>query len=219
MKKTIAVVLAGCGFLDGAEIHESVTTLLNICKNGAEAKCYAPNIPQKTVTNHVTKDAMNESRNVLVEAARIARGDIKPLTELSANAADALIFPGGYGAALNLCDFAQKGAAGAVEPQVERVIREFHAAKKPLGFICIAPSFAAKVLGSHHVELTIGTDATTAQKLEQMGARHVAKNADEIHVDEKNLVVSTPAYMLAKNIAEVDAGVAKLVAQVLRWMR
>lgn len=217
MTKKIAVVLAGCGFLDGSEIHESVTTLLHIYKNGAEARCYAPNISQKTVTNHFTKDAMSESRNVLVEAARIARGDILPLTELKTGDADALIFPGGYGAALNLCDFAQKGTESTVEPQVERVIREFYAAKKPLGFICIAPSFAAKVLGPHGVELTIGTDAATAQKLERMGARHVAKKADEIHVDEKNRVVSTPAYMLAKNIAEVDAGVSKLVSQVLKW--
>lgn len=215
----IAVVLAGCGFLDGAEIHESVTTLLNLSKNGAAALCYAPNIQQKTVTNHFTRDAANETRNVLVEASRIARGEIKPLSELKVDDADAVIFPGGFGAALNLCDFAQNGENCTVEPQVERVIREFHAAKKPQGFICIAPSFAAKVLGAHQVELTIGSDTATAQKLEKMGAKHVNKKVDEIHVDEKNLVVSTPAYMLASTIAEVDAGVSKLVQQVLRWSR
>lgn len=216
MTKKVAVVLCGSGFLDGSEIHEAVLTLLNIYKNGAEALCYAPNLNQRTVTNHFTKDAASETRNMLVESARIARGSVRPLDQLKVADADALIFPGGYGAALNLCDLALKGADCTVDPQVARVIKDFHAAKKPIGLICIAPAIGAKVLGADKVEVTIGTDAATAQTLEKFGAKHVNKNFDEIHIDEKNRIVSTPAYMLAKNPAEVGVGVAKLVEQVLK---
>jgi len=216
MNKKVAVVLAGCGFKDGAEIHESVLTLLALVKQGADPICFAPNCDQTTVTNHLSGDSSGEKRNVLVESARIARGQIKNLTELTSSSADALIFPGGYGAALNLCNFAQKGAECSVHPEVARVVNEFHTAGKPIGFICIAPAIGAKVLGSQKVKLTIGNDAGTAALLEKLGAVHVNQSVEQALVDDKNKIVSTPAYMLAKNIAEADAGISALVNSVLK---
>jgi enhancing lycopene biosynthesis protein 2 len=216
MTKKVAVVLSGCGFLDGSEIHETVVTLLHLYKNGAEPVCFAPNMNQRRVMNHLTKERSSETRNVLVEAARIARSEVSGLDKLKAADFDAVIFPGGYGAALNLCDFGVKGPDCTLEPAVENVLKDFHAAKRPIGLICIAPALGAKAFGSKGVELTIGSDPGTAGALEKLGAKHVNKRADEIHVDEINLVVSTPAYMLAKNIFEVEQGVAKLVVQVLK---
>ncbi len=216
MSKKIAIILAGSGVKDGSEIHESVLTLLHVIKNGATPLFFAPNSPQATVTNHLTGDSLGETRNILVESARIARGDIRDLKELKSSTADALIFPGGFGAALNLCNFAQKGADCSVHPEVERVVQEFHSAQKPIGFICIAPAIGAKVLGSQNVKLTIGTDAGTASALQKMGGVHENRPVDEICVDEKNRVVSTAAYMLARNIAEAESGISKLVEKIIQ---
>lgn len=214
MSKKVAVILSGCGFKDGAEIHESVLTLLHLTKAGAVPLFFAPNINQTQVTNHLTGENTSEKRNVLVESARIARGQIEDVARLDASKADALIIPGGFGAALNLCDFAIKGADCTVNADVERVIKSFFAAKKPIGFICIAPALAAKVLGN--VKLTIGSDAGTAGALKTLGATHENTAVDQITVDDVNRVVSTSAYMCAANIAEADSGISKLVAQVLK---
>ncbi|HBF12843.1 MAG TPA: isoprenoid biosynthesis protein ElbB [Deltaproteobacteria bacterium] len=215
MSKKIAIILSGCGFKDGAEIHESVLTLLAVVKAGAQPIFFAPNTNQATVTNHINNDSTGEIRNVLVESSRIARGDIQDVKTLKANNVDAVIFPGGYGAALNLCNFAQKGPDCDVNSDIQKVIEEFFAAKKTMGFICIAPALAARVLGKHGISLTIGTDAGTAQAIEKMGAKHQNCAVDEICVDEKNKVVSTPAYMLAKNISEAELGISKLVKKVI----
>lgn len=216
--KTVGVVLAGCGFLDGAEIHESVLTLLALDRAGARVVCAAPNVAQMHVVNHLTGDvAANESRNVLVEAARIARGKIRDVATLQAGEIDALILPGGFGAAKNLSDFAIAGAEAKVHPEVARVIRAVHAQKKPLGFICIAPAIAAAVFKGTDVRprLTIGNEDETAAALEKMGARHANHAVDEIAVDEAHRIVSTPAYMLANGIAEAAKGIDRLVEKVL----
>jgi enhancing lycopene biosynthesis protein 2 len=215
MSKKIAIVLSGCGVKDGSEIHESVLAILATVRAGAEPVFYAPDVMQTQVVNHATGDMISESRNVLSEAARIARGDIQALDNLKASDVDALVFPGGFGAALNLCNFAQKGADCDVHPEVSRVVQEFRDANKPMGFICIAPSIAAKVLGKDGVQVTIGTDAGTAEAIEKTGATHIAKAVHEIHVDENLRVVSTPAYMLGQNIAEIEQGISKLVEQVI----
>ncbi len=215
MSKKVAIVLCGCGAKDGSEIHEAVLTLLHVFKKGGTPLMFSPSGAQERVVNHLSGLPDNIERNMLEESARIARGDIHDLKELSEVTADALIFPGGFGAAFNLCNFAKKGAGCSVHPEVERVINEFFVAKKPLGFICIAPTFAAKVLGFSGVELTIGNDASTASEIEKMGARHFQHKVDEIHVDKTNKIVSTPAYMLAKNIAEVESGISKLVDAVI----
>ncbi|MBC8330065.1 MAG: isoprenoid biosynthesis glyoxalase ElbB [Planctomycetes bacterium] len=214
----VGVCLSGCGFLDGAEIHESVITLLALDRAGAEAVCFAPDAEQMHVVNHASGEvAEGERRNVLVESARIARGRIRDAAEVQAAELDALVFPGGYGAAKNLSDFAVNGPACAVHPEVARLLRDIAEAGKPLGVICIAPAVCAAVLRevAPKVELTIGSDAGTAEALEKMGARHVVCPAGEIHVDEGRNVISTPAYMLDSRISEVATGIEKLVAKLI----
>lgn len=213
--KKVGVVLAGCGVYDGAEIHEAVITLLALDKAGAQIICMAPNAPQMHVINHVKGEpAAGESRNVLIESARIARGEIKNMKEVKASDLDALIFPGGFGAAKNLCTFAVDGVNCKVNPDVERLVKEMHKAKKPMGFICIAPVLAAKILGSNQPKLTIGSDPDTAQAIEKMGGKHIVCKVDEIVVDEVNKIVSTPAYMLGPTISYVAKGIEKCVEQI-----
>jgi len=215
-KPKVGVLLSGCGVYDGAEIHEAVIALLSLDRAGAEIVCMAPNVEQLHVINHLTGDvATGEKRNVLVEAARIARGNIRDLATVDPGELDALILPGGFGAAKNLCDFALKGADCTVHPEVARVVRGVHAAGKPIGAICIAPALVAKLLGDEHPKLTIGTDKETAQALEKMGACHEACGVEGVVVDREHKLVTTPAYMLARSIAEAAAGIEKLVAEVL----
>lgn len=214
--KRVAVVLAGCGFLDGAEIHEAVSTLLALDQAGASYQVFAPDKPQLDVMDHAKQAPSSEKRNVLVESARIARGAAKPLAELKMADFDAVIMPGGFGAAKNLVDYAVKGAECGIDADIDRVLKEAHAAKKPIGAICIAPVVVARSLGAdHHPLLTIGTDAGTAKDLEKLGARHRNAPVREIVVDDVNRVVSTPAYMCAQRIDEVWDGVSKLVNKVL----
>lgn len=212
--KKIGVVLSGSGGYDGSEIHEAVITLLAIAREGAEAVCFAPDKSQTDVINHLTGEPMGESRNVLIEAARIARGAIQPIAQASINDLDALIVPGGFGAAKNLSSFASLGSECTVDPGLKKLVLEMHQAGKPLGFMCIAPAMLPKIFDVP-LRLTIGTDIDTAEAIEEMGAEHVPCPVDDIVVDEDNKVVTTPAYMLAQNIAEAAAGIEKLVSRVL----
>ncbi len=219
MTKKVAVVLSGCGFLDGAEIHESVCTLLALDQAGARALCCAPNVDQMDVVDHSRREsAPGESRNILAESARIARGEIQDIATVKAADVDAVIFPGGFGAAKNLCTFAIDGPACTVNPEVERLIGEMLEAGKPIGAICIAPALLARVVGLRdlHPKLTIGSDAETAAAIETMGATHCDCPAREHVVDEKHRIVSTPAYMLGRGPAEIFEGIKKLVDDVLR---
>jgi enhancing lycopene biosynthesis protein 2 len=214
--KKVAVILSGCGVFDGSEIHESVLTLLALDKANAQAVCVAPDMPQVHVVNHVTSQVMaGETRNVLVEAARIARGAVTPLSRLKVESVDAIILPGGFGAAKNLCDFALKGEAFTVQSEVAQVLRAAHQAGKPLGFICIAPAIAAQLFGPEGLQFTIGTDAGTANTLQKWGAKHARCSVTEVVVDRRLKVVTTPAYMLARSISEAEAGINKLVRAVL----
>jgi enhancing lycopene biosynthesis protein 2 len=218
MAKKIGVVLAGCGVYDGSEIHEAVITLLAIDRNGAAAVCMAPDIPQMHVVNHLSGEvAAGETRNVLVEAARIARGKIRDIATVRAAELDALILPGGFGAAKNLCNFAVKGADCSVNPEVARLLREMVAARKPVAAVCIAPVVLAKVLGADQLphQLTIGTDAGTAAALTSMGSQHITCPVRDFVVDRANKIVSTPAYMLAGGIAEAAEGIEKCVKALL----
>ncbi len=214
MHKKVAVILSGCGVYDGAEIYESVITLLRLDQRGVEVQCFAPNIAQHHVINHLTGEEMPETRNVLVEAARIARGEIADVREANAEDFDALIVPGGFGAAKNLSDFALNGAQLTVQPEVLALAQAFAAAQKPIGLICIAPALAAKIFGPG-VICTIGNDADTAAALSEMGAQHEDCAVDDIVEDENNKLVTTPAYMLAKSISEAASGINKLVDRVL----
>lgn len=216
MGKRIGVMLAGCGVFDGSEIHEAVLTLLTIDREGAQAVCMAPNVDQAHVLNHMTQEEMDEKRNVLVESARIARGEIRDLAEVGVDDLDALIVPGGFGAAKNLSDFAFKGPEAAVQPEVLRLLTAMHRAKKPIGAICIAPATLTRALGGETPEVTIGNDVGTAAAIETMGGRHHDCAVSEIWVDEGNRLVSTPAYMLGPGIADVAVGIEKLVKQILK---
>lgn len=211
--KKIAVVLSGNGVFDGAEIHEATLTLLSIARNGAEYQCFAPDINQAHVVNHITGEEMQETRNVLIEAARIARGNIKPLSEYKVADFDALVFPGGFGAAKNLCTFAFDGADCTVNADVEAAIRNTVVAEKPIGALCISPALLAKVLGD--VEVTIGQDEGTAGAIETMGATHVKTTHGEIVVDKKYKVVTTPCYMLDATIDQIADGAESAVKKVL----
>lgn len=212
--KKIGVVLSGCGVYDGTEIHEAVITLLAIARGGAQAVCFAPDKAQMDVINHLTGEPMAESRNVLVEAARIARGDIQPLATARAEDLDALIVPGGFGAAKNLSSFASEGAECLVDSDLKALTLAMHQAGKPLGFMCIAPALLPKIFPIP-LRITIGTDLDTADVVEEMGAEHVPCPVDDIVVDEEHKVVTTPAWMLAQDIAEAASGIEKLVARVL----
>lgn len=215
----IAVILSGCGVYDGAEIHESVLTLLHLEHQNASYQCFAPDLPQHHVVNHLNGDVMDEQRNVLTEAARIARGQIKPLSSLHAEDFDAVILPGGFGAAKNLSNFASAGAQAKLLPQLKQVLTNFIVAKKPLGFICIAPAMIPLLFTDHavnsQVTLTIGHDQTTAESITAMGGQHITCRVQDIVVDHAAKVVSTPAYMLAQSILEANEGIEKLVKAVL----
>ncbi len=214
----IGLMLSGCGVYDGAEIHEAVLTMLALDEHGADIACIAPDIDQMHVINHQTGDVSGETRNVLVESARIARGPVTDVAQVTAQDLDALVFPGGFGAAKNLCTFATEGAKCTTHPEVARLVGEMYGAKKPLGFACIAPTLAAAIFrdaGVTGVNLTIGTDEDTAAAIQEMGAVHLNCPVREARFDEANRVVTTPAYMLAGRITEVRDSVKSMVDGVL----
>jgi len=214
--KKFAVVLSGCGVFDGAEIHEATLSMYAIKKQGAEYEIFAPDIDQHHVINHITGDEMNEKRNVMVEAARIARGNIKPLSEFNAADFDAILFPGGFGVAKNLCTFAFEGADCKVDADTEKAIKGMHKAGKPIGALCISPVVVAKILGN--VELTIGQDKDTADAVEKMGAHHKQTNHGEVIIDAKNNVYTTPCYMLDANIVQIGEGAENIVRAILKTL-
>ena len=211
----IGVLLSGCGVYDGSEIHEAVITLLALDRANSEAICMAPDIDQFDVVNHLTGKPSSEKRNVLIESARIARGNIKDIKTVTADDIDGLIIPGGFGAAKNLSNFAVKGTDARVNDQTGRLLNEMIAAGKPVGAICIAPATVARAIAAVQPEVTIGNDTGTAAAIEAMGAVHKVCTVDMIHVDEAHKIVTTPAYMLGPGIKEVAAGIEKLVAKVL----
>ncbi len=215
MAKKIGVLLSGCGVFDGAEIHEAVLTLLFLDRAGASVVCMAPDMNQLHVINHLTQQEMDEQRNVLVESARIARGDIRDVATISIDEIDALIMPGGYGAAKNLSDFAVNGPDATVHPQVARLLSEMADRSKPIGAICIAPATLVRALDGRSPQVTIGNDMGTAAAIDTMGGTHTVCGVAEICVDSKNRIVTTPAYMLGPGIKDVAVGIEKLVDKIL----
>jgi enhancing lycopene biosynthesis protein 2 len=211
----VAVILSGCGVYDGAEINEAVLTLLSLEQQGASYQCFAPDIEQLHVINHLTGEPVEgETRNALVEAARIARGNVLALAGARAADYDALLVPGGFGAAKNLCNFAVAGAEMELQPEFLRVAREFHGAGKPIGLICIAPVMAAAICGEG-ARCTVGNDADIAAAIEAMGGKHLACPVEEARVDAERKLVTTPAYMLAGSVSEAYAGISDCVREVL----
>jgi enhancing lycopene biosynthesis protein 2 len=213
--KQVAVVLSGCGFKDGSEIQEAVSVLIHLSRVGARYHCFAPDKPQAGTVDHATGKPEAAARNCLSESARISRGEISPLSRLDADAFDAVVFPGGFGAAKNLCTFAAEGPECTVDPEVTRVIRAFHAARKPIGLCCIAPVLAAKVLGTAQggpgCTVTIGDDPGTAKAIAAMGSRNAPKAVTEAVTDASNRLVSTPAYMCDATPDKVFEGIGRMV--------
>ncbi len=216
----VGVILSGCGVYDGSEIHEAVITLLALDRAGAEVVMMAPDV-EFAVVNHLTGEPVEgATRSVLEESARIARGNITDIKKIKAADLDALMIPGGFGAAKNLCDFAFTGPECEVNPEVARLVKEIVAARKPLAAVCIAPALVARVLGSENLshQLTIGTDKDVAAALTTMGATHVACPVEELVIDKENKIISSPAYMLAGRISEAATGIEKTVAALLEMI-
>ena len=212
-KKSIAVILSGCGNQDGTEIHEATLTLLAIHANGADYQCYAPNIPQHHVLNHINGKEMNEQRNVLVESARIARGKIRDLADFQTTSHDALVIPGGLGAAKNLSSYAFDGSGCMVNEDVQKTILNMFKQKKPIGALCIAPMILAQILD--HILVTIGQDSTAISDIEAMNAYHSTTVSGEIVVDKKHKIVTTPCYMLDSRVNQIQEGIDRLIKEVL----
>lgn len=211
----VAVILSGCGYLDGAEIREAVITLLALDRAEADVSCFAPNIAQRQVVDHQSGETVEESRNVLRESARIARGKIAPLSEAKIDEFDAVVLPGGFGAALNLSSFAIEGPEASIDESVASFLKAAHGARKPIGAICIAPALVALALGPHSPLLTIGNDAGTAAALTSCGARHADRPVDDIVIDEENRIVSTPAYMFDAPLRDIATGIEKAITALL----
>ncbi len=214
--KRIAVILSGCGVYDGSEIHEAVFTLWAIEKAGADYEIFAPDMEQFHVINHINRDEMDEKRNVLVESARIARGNIKPLSGFDASDFDALMLPGGLGVAKNLSTFAFDSADCSVHPEVEKAILDTNKMGKPIGALCISPVIVAKVLGE--VEVTIGSEQAAAEALKRMGAKHINTTHGQVIIDKKRKIASTPCYMLDASITHIAEGAENVVDAVINLM-
>lgn len=216
--KKFAIVLSGCGVFDGAEIHEAVMTMYAIGLNGASYEIFAPDVEQHHVVNHATGNEMNEKRNVMVEAARIARGKILPLSAFDAQKFDALIFPGGFGAAKNLSSWAFEGAQAKLNPDVKQAIVSMHQLKKPVGALCISPVLFALALGN--VKITIGDEAPTIEALESIGARHTTISSHgQVVIDEQNMLFSSPCYMLEATVVDIANGAKAIVGEMMKYLK
>ena len=214
-----AVVLSGCGRADGSEIHEAVCALLCIENMGCTYQCFAPNIEQAAVINHLNNQPMPETRNVLVEAARIARGNILDLKEFKVQDFDGIVFPGGLGAVTNWCDFAEKGIDCDVNNSIRAVIRSCYDHKLVIGAMCIAPAMVAVVLADKKIHFTLGAGGAMAQKLEQLGVVHEEVGVTDVCIDRENRVCSTPAYMLASNMVDVCQGAQNLIGAMCQLIQ
>ncbi|WGL98031.1 isoprenoid biosynthesis glyoxalase ElbB [Arsenophonus sp. aPb] len=212
--KPIAVILSGCGVLDGSEIHESVLTMLSLSQNSVEMCFLAPDREQLDVINHINGKEKQEKRNIMVESSRISRGKIAPLASADANKFSAVIIPGGFGVAKNLSNFAIKESNCEIDKDLLTFCRKIHQQGKPMGLMCIAPVMLPKILNKT-VTLTIGNDKKTIAQIEKMGGKHIVCSFDDIVVDEDNRVITTPAYMLASSPNEAWQGINKLVKKVI----
>ena len=214
--KKFAVILAGSGVFDGTEIHEATLTLLAIKKLGADYEIFAPDVPQHHVINHITGEEMHEKRNVLVESARIARGKIKPLTRFNPDHFDAVVLPGGFGVAKNLCSWAFEGDNCSVDPDVAKAIKGMYAAKKPIGAMCIAPVILGKLFSG--TNLTTGDDKASADFIKKMGSGYTKTSHGEVVIDKSRKIFTTPCYMLDADIVQIAEGTENLVIEMKKYI-
>jgi enhancing lycopene biosynthesis protein 2 len=212
----IAVILSGSGYLDGSEIREAVAVLWALSRAGAEAEFFAPDAQQRDVVDHLTGEPVHERRDILVESARIARGKVRPLTELDPKQYDAIVMPGGYGAAKNLSTFASEGSGGDANRTMANILQQFYDQGKPIGAACIAPAVVALSFPGKGLQLTVGAPSGAAQEIEKLGHTHVVTRPNEIHLDRAHRVVTTPAYMYDDaSLADVFDGIKQMVDEVL----
>jgi enhancing lycopene biosynthesis protein 2 len=202
-----AVVLAGCGYLDGAEIREAVLSLLYLDQHNIHADCFASDSPQLHTMDHVAARETSETRNILTESARIARGNIQPLGTLNPETYDMLVLPGGFGVAKNYSDFALKGAQCTVSEEYANTIQAFYAAKKPIVAMCIAPAILAAALKDKHITLTIGDDPDTAAAIGALGQQHQEAATEEAIIDHAHRIITCSAYMREDRISTVAKGI------------
>ncbi|MDA3839156.1 MAG: isoprenoid biosynthesis glyoxalase ElbB [Candidatus Delongbacteria bacterium] len=215
--KKVCVILAGSGHADGSEIQESMSTLIALSKYEVSYDCFSLDQWQYDVINHFTHEPVDEKRNLMHEAARIARGKIRDISKLDINNYGALIFPGGFGAAKNLCTYALEGIKGSVDTRIEKLIIDFHREEKYIGAICISPLMIAMALSkvAHGLKLTPGFVENAAEDLKNFGAEPIMLNSDEICIDEKDKVISAPAYMNGNaTLFQVYLGIEKLVKYI-----
>ncbi|OTA17537.1 isoprenoid biosynthesis protein with amidotransferase-like domain [Xenorhabdus vietnamensis] len=212
--KSVAVILSGCGVYDGSEIHESVLTMLSLSRLGAEVSFFSPDEVQHDVINHLNGEDKQEIRHIMEESARITRGNIQPLSKVDIDKLDALIIPGGFGAAKNLCNFAFKGSDCEINKELLIIVQNMHKKGKPMGFMCISPVMIPKILG-RPIKVTIGNDPETAAQIEKMGGIHIECPVDDVVIDFENKIVTTPAYMLAESLSQAERGIDKLVREIL----
>jgi enhancing lycopene biosynthesis protein 2 len=212
--KKVAMILSGCGNKDGTEITEAVSAIVCLSQHKAETDFFAPD-KSFTSLNFLTNEKAQE-RNILLESARITRSQIKTLAELNSKNYDALLLPGGYGAALHLCNWAQKGSACEVDKNVEKAIRAFYKDEKPMGAICIAPVLIARVLGDQQISITLGSDKEAAAEIEKTGAQHIDCPVDDFVTDRHHKIITSPAYMYAQATpAQVFKGLSGLVKELV----
>lgn len=221
-----AVLLHGCGVYDGTEIHEAVCTLLAIAQAGHEYQCIAPDVAQYHVIDHTTGNEMKESRNVLVESARIARGDVKRVDEINVADYAGLVMPGGFGTAKNITTWAFNGPAGEIEPKTRKLILGFAEARKPIAALCMSPTTLAKAFeGTQFMaHLTVGSTAepspydigAISEGMESIGAVAEMKTVREIAVDEELKIITAPCYMMEANIVEVYENTRQAIAELIR---
>jgi len=213
----IAVILSGCGVFDGAEIHEATLSLYQLAKHGFSYTIFAPDIKQTHVINHISGEEMPEERNVLIEASRIARGNIKPLSEFNPDDFIALFIPGGFGVAKNLSNLAFKGKDLTVNKEFANAVKSIHSQKKPIVALCISPAVIAKVLKG--VSLTTGNDEGTNSIIESFGNKAVTINSpSETFVDKINQIITSPCYMLDASIAEIGDAAENAVFELKRML-
>jgi enhancing lycopene biosynthesis protein 2 len=189
---------------------------LALDKCGVEIELFAPDIEQYHTVDHDSGKELDQKRNVLVEAARIARGKIKKLKDADSSKLDGIIIPGGFGVAKNLSTFAFEGARAKVNSDFEKLVKNMFNEKKPIGAICISPAVLCLILKDKGIHVTIGNDRATVEEISRLGAHHVVTSADGFYVDGDNKIVSTPAYMYEETtISKVSKGIEGCISAVV----
>ncbi len=212
--KKIALLLSGCGYLDGTEVTECVSTIIKLSELGTKWTPFSISKSYSPTSHFAPEHSPPGPLNCLEESARITRSQMTDLKEIRVKDYDALVIPGGYGVAKNFCSWALDGPSCSVDKNVKSVIEEFHSLSLPIGAWCIAPALVSRVLGQHNIQVTIGNDTETAAGIEKTGAIHVPCSVTDFVTDRENKIISTPAYMLQAQPHEVFQGISSALKEL-----